>query len=201
MTGAVWQKVFGDVSAPEYTPFKVLKSQWSSIDKTAQYIFSLDETELDHTWLIQLRERTLTKLNLILNRSYEYFPPDDYREVAELIVLVPGGTLPRAEFTFSQPGAISNARWMAVGIYAIKIFIFQYQFDYDDAERDKLLRVVMFISMLYTRIWMASTIAADSPSYNLQLYHDLLQYQVEYLQLRDDGSAEICHCSEYCTPA
>ena len=187
MTGAVWQKVFGDVSAPEYTPFKVLKSQWSSIDKTAQYIFSLDETELDHTWLIQLRERTLTKLNLKLNRSYEYFPPDDYREVAELIVLVPGGTLPRAEFTFSQPGAISNARWMAVGIYAIKIFIFQDQLDYDDAERDKLLRVVMFISMLYTRIWMASTIAADSPSYNLQLYHDLLQYQVEYLQLKDVG--------------
>ena len=199
MIGAVWQKVFGDVSAPEYTPFKVLKSLWSSIDKTAPYTLSLDETEPDHTWLIQLRERTLTELNLILNRGNEYLPRDDYREVAELTVLVLGGTLPRAGFTFSQPGAISKARWMAVNIYAIKMFMFQDQLGYDDAERDKLLRVVTFISMLYTRVWMASTRAADAPSYDLQLYHDLLQYQDQDPEIAEAALGKLMNHQWYLT--
>ena len=37
---------------------------------------------------------------------------------------------------------------MAVSIYAIKMFMFQDQLGYDDAERDKLLQVLTIIPIL-----------------------------------------------------
>ena len=175
--GAVWQKLFDEVKGPDNKFFKDFKSQWPAIDKSSYFILELDDSDPDHEWLIQLKSRTLCDLRAILEREQEYLPRSDYREVAELTMMVLGEAPPRKGFQFSYPGAISQARWMAVNIYTLKMFMFQDQLGYSDEVREKLLRAVMYIALIYTRAWMSSVRAAEAPLNDLQLYKDLLLYQ------------------------
>ena len=197
--GAVWQELLGEVKGPDNTMFKHLRAQWSSIDKTEPFILTLDESDPDHQWLIELRTRTLTDLRAILGREQEYLPRADYREVAELTMVVLGETPPRAGFQFSYPGAISQARWMAVNIYTLKMFMFQDQLGYSEEVREKLLRVVMYISLLYTRMWMSSVRPADAPSNDLQLYKDLLQYEEHDAEVAAVARAKLSNHKWYLT--
>ena len=197
--GAVWQELLGEVKGPDNTMFKHLRAQWSSIDKTEPFILTLDESDPDHQWLIELRTRTLTDLRAILGREQEYLPRADYREVAELTMVVLGETPPRAGFQFSYPGAISQARWMAVNIYTLKMFMFQDQLGYSQEVREKLLRVVMYISLLYARMWMSSVRPADAPSNDLQLYKDLLQYEEHDAEVAAVARAKLSNHKWYLT--
>ena len=97
----------------------------------------------DHQWLIELKTRTLSDLRTILGREQEYLLRADYREVAELTMVVLGETPPRVGFQYDYPGAISQARWMAVNIYTLKMLMFQDQLGYSVEVRAKLLRLVM----------------------------------------------------------
>ena len=48
-------------------------------------------------------------------------PRDDYLEFVELCTVSPRGELEAHPVTFTRPGAIHKARWMAKLIYSIKI--------------------------------------------------------------------------------
>ena len=94
----MWQELFDEVKGPDNAWFKDFKSQWPGVDKNSYFILELDESDPDHQWLIQLRSRTLCELRAILEREQEYLPRADYREVAELTMLVLGEAPPRAGF-------------------------------------------------------------------------------------------------------
>ena len=74
----------------------------------------------------------LSDLRAILEREQEYLAQADYREVAELTMMVLGNAPLRNGFQFSYPGAISQASWMDVNIYTLKMFMFQDQLDYSE---------------------------------------------------------------------
>ena len=175
--GAVWEKLFGEVKGPDNPYFKALRKEWQSIDHTDHLEMSLDVDEPDHHWLMELKERTLAELHTVLSRPSEFLPRGDYRELAELTMVVLGATPPRESFQFSYPGAVHQARWMAVVLYALKMFIFQDQMGYDEETREKLLRMTMFTSLLYSSAWLTCTKAADAPANDLRLYQDLLKFK------------------------
>ena len=48
----------------------------------------------------------------------------DYRELAEIALVMLGGFLPGGKMNWKKPGAIHKARFMALGICGLKLFTF-----------------------------------------------------------------------------
>ncbi len=103
-------------------------------------------------------------------------PRADYKEMAELTVIVLGGTPPHG-IHWSRPGAIHQARWMARNFYSMKMLMFCDQLEYDAEIVAKLERLNIFLALFYTLMWMMSTSAAVAPVNDLQLIQDMLRYK------------------------
>ena len=86
----------------------------------------------------------------------ENLPRADYREVAELTIIALGDIPPRG-IHWSRPGAIHQARWMARNLYALKMFLFAENLNYDRQVNRKLQRIVTFLTLFYIPRWMFAT--------------------------------------------
>ena len=73
---------------------------------------------------------------------------DDYRELLEICVVTLSG-VPKRGIRFSRPGALHRARWMAKGIYAVKVFLFTGQFRLTAAEAQGVRRCALFVVRTY----------------------------------------------------
>ncbi|XP_042208413.1 uncharacterized protein LOC121856780, partial [Homarus americanus] len=103
---AAASNIFGKTSAPTDPLFQTLKKRWSQLDHS-QYL-RLDIANLPESdWLSHLRHRTVSYLLTVTEWARE-----DYREAAELTLLVLGVNHPRGTH-FLRPGACHHARWMA----------------------------------------------------------------------------------------
>ncbi|KAK8396598.1 hypothetical protein O3P69_004938 [Scylla paramamosain] len=76
-------------------------------------------------------------------------PRADYKEMAELTVIVLGRTPPRG-IHWSRPGAIHQARGMARNLYSMKMLMFCDQLKYDEETVTKLERLNIFLALFYT---------------------------------------------------
>lgn len=74
---------------------------------------------------------------------------DDYKELLELSIFVMDDSY--FDISFKKPGCISNARFMAKALYAIKAFIFQEEMGLTSEEIDKRKKLTIFISHIYTQ--------------------------------------------------
>lgn len=77
-----------------------------------------------------------------------------------------GGTLdtlstPESDYTFSPPGADHRARWMAKGIYTLKIFAFRDQFKLTAHEIQASRQICLFTVIIYVKAWFSAPVAAD----------------------------------------
>jgi hypothetical protein len=128
-----------------------------------------------HTrWLKELKKNTEETLVQIL--ASQNTPRADYREIAELTVIVLGGIPPRG-IHWSRPGAIHQARWMARNIYSMKMFMFAGHLEYSVQTQSKLARMNTFLALFYTPRWMSAASAADAPVHDLSLIQDMLRYK------------------------
>ncbi|KAG0717582.1 hypothetical protein GWK47_054119 [Chionoecetes opilio] len=125
-------------------------------------------------WLNKKKKECKEILQRIL-RS-EKPPRADYREMAELTLIVLGDTPPRG-IHWSRPGAIHQARWMARNLYSMKMFMFAEQLEYDEETVVKLERLNLFLGLFYTPMWMSSTLAADAPANDLQFMKDMMKFK------------------------
>ena len=169
--GSVWTLLFGEVKQPTNPIFKNVKDLWPSIDKDLANVMDLS---INGPWPEALRARTLSLLMDILQK--EHTPRADYRQVAELTIILLGGTPPRG-IRWLSPGAIHQARWMAINIYAMKMFLFHPQFGYDEDFVHNLTRLNVFLSLFYVPAWMTATRAADAPVTDLALVQDMIRYK------------------------
>jgi hypothetical protein len=119
-------------------------------------------------------------LHTVLTKSDESnhpgkLPRDDYRECAELTLILLGEVPPRGVH-WMKPGAYHHARWMSTVIYAAKMYAFGNQLQYDQVKIDKLHRICLFNALIYIRAWLSATSARDAPVNDLQLWNDLNKY-------------------------
>ncbi|KAG7171644.1 hypothetical protein Hamer_G014784 [Homarus americanus] len=153
---ATASNIFGKTSAPTDPLFQTLKKRWSQLDHS-QYL-RLDIANLPESdWLSHLRHRTVSYLLTVTEWARE-----DYREAAELTLLVLGVNPPRGTH-FLRPGACHHARWMAKIIYYLKIYMFSHQLEL--------------------------SIAEDAPVNDLQLHHELLRYRAVDCEVADAALA------------
>ncbi|KAG7156415.1 hypothetical protein Hamer_G006168 [Homarus americanus] len=179
---AAASNIFGKTSAPTDPLFQTLKKRWSQLDHS-QYL-RLDIANLPESdWLNHLRHRTVSYLLTVTEWARE-----DYREAAELTLLVLGVNPPRGTH-FLRPGACHHARWMAKIIYYLKIYMFSHQLELSSDLCVKLQRMAIFVSLLYTPAWLKSPVAEDAPVNDLQLHHELLRYRAVDCEVADAALA------------
>lgn len=168
----MWKSQFGKINAPENPMFKEVHDRWPSIDKTSPRVLDIAECS---EWLQQKRLDALDELRLILSRDREFLPRDDYRELAELAMMVLGEAPPRGVH-LSVPGACHQARWMAQNLYLFKMYMFQDQLGYSTGERAKIEKMVIFNAIFYVPYWFRCSSAVDAAINDLRFIQDMTEF-------------------------
>ena len=155
IVGSVWDTLFGKVKSPENPFFKKLRDIGSNVSSDDYQCI-----KASNRWLHGLKDQTEQLLRSILT-SVNILRAD-YREVAELTIIMLGGIPPRG-IQWSRLGAIHQARWMAQNLYSMKMFLFADYLKYDEEMKQKLKRMVRFLAFFFTRRWMFASYAAGAP--------------------------------------
>ena len=102
-------------------------------------------------------------------------PRDDYRECLELVLVALGARPESDNYNFKLPGAFHKARWMALVLYTIKIFLFREQLGKSPAEKKKLESFEFFVCFVYIEHWVLCTRASDASIMDLRLFQHMVQ--------------------------
>lgn len=103
-------------------------------------------------------------------------PRSDYKEFLGLSIIFLGGKL--TNFKFARPGATSHARWMAKGIYALKIYLFRDQFIFNNDELIGIRDICIFIVNMYLDAWFQSTNGVVAPNNDLNFIKKSIAYAI-----------------------
>src|SRR5215469_1463036 len=87
-------------------------------------------------------------IDLLRNNLENQQPREDYREFLELALIFVGES-PAHGVSFCVPGAAHHARWMAKGIYCLKIFLFRGQFSMSLQDENAICDICSFLVSLY----------------------------------------------------
>lgn len=166
----VFDTKFGKTSAPGVLIFDRFKDRWETI-KTKAYTAGVENDEVAK-WIpvakqIEMRDFCKAQLN-------ENQPRHDYREFLQLIILFLGEDL--GEYLFRLPGPISHARWMAKGIYSLKMFLYRKHFKMTARELNALRDVCIFIVLRYAKAWFRSDRAEEAPNQDLNFMKSIAEY-------------------------
>jgi hypothetical protein len=189
----VWETLFGKDQGPSYTAFKELKTTWDKLEMTSFHCLSLTPP-----WLVKKKVDVCAYLAGLLSVNI-HMPRDDYKEMVQLTLIVLGQN-PTSGVTFHKPGAIHKARWMAVALYGMKMFLFREQLQYSEEQCSKLHRFVQFITLFYVPSWMKCTLAADAPANDLALGKDIGKYKDMDLDVGQAAFAALSRHTWYLCP-
>ena len=169
---AVHKELFGPSSGPDNMDYiKFRDSVWSNIKTDANH----KTLQFKDRCLKSRMQSSIQALQRILSIP-EYLPRDDYRECAELMLILLGETPPRGK-RWLKPGAVHQAGWMPSVLYPAKMYSFSTQAGYDKEMIDKLEALCKFNALFYVPKWLASSVGSDAPYNDLELWHDLQEYQ------------------------
>lgn len=167
-------------SGPEVQLFERFAKVWKSLDQTAFQNGVEDEIVGSK---IPPDEQAAIR-NYCNQQLKERHPRNDYREFLQLVAVFLGETHCGS---FRSPGATSNARWMAKGIYSLKIFLFRNHFTLTARELSGLRDVCIFLARIYIRAWIGCTNPINAPNQDFNFIRD----SIEYAQIDAPVSAAI----------
>ena len=179
-------KVVGYDPSPDVLMFKRMKDVFPTIDTTGDFMmFDVD----NKNELIELFTNILTKENV----NGELFVRQDYRELAEISLVMVGGELPEGRLIkWRAPGAAHKARFMAFALCSLKILAFSHlqevrnrcfskkinkQLVFEEETLQNLWRWGQFAVKFYVPQFLLASLGRDAPSNDLNLYQALLQYR------------------------
>lgn len=137
----------GTSTASQPDIFRKFQNGWSKLDKQKH---SLEDDNFGN------KIRNTDQISKFLFEQLKNLQPrDDYKEFIQLC-LICLGSLPREKITFKVPGAIHHARWMAKGIYCLKIYLFRDQFPVTDSEVKGIKNICLFIINIYIKAWFTA---------------------------------------------
>lgn len=169
----LFQMLFGSSNSPNVGIFEKFKQQWATIDEKKYEPLEIKKNPI----LNKLKQETIFFLKNILTNHRQNFIRNDYRELAELCLLILGETSCLAKF--KMPGPYHHARWMAKIIYSFKICLFKNQLTevIDKENIMKFEKFSLFVSLVYVKPWLESTCASDAPFNDLQLLKSIKKYE------------------------
>ena len=170
-----YMKIWGfKTTSPKEPLCERLRKEWEDIKDQVDYsqLQMFDVSSLPES-LRPLAEQTLDFCLTEYQRGS--FPRGDYKELLELSIICLGGDV--AKFQFRLPGAVHHARWMAKGIYFLKIYLLGDLFAMKDSEKENVRRQVTFVLLVYIRFWFRTPLSTAAPRVDLELYHDVIKYR------------------------
>lgn len=175
---AVWKELFGETSSPDTPEFKDFQQHWGSLAQRSTFkTLDIRDRRLKRQQEVVVAFfREQLSLSESDDVSEDTMPRDDYRESAELMLILLGEEPPRGVH-WLQPGAFSHARWMATILYSAKMYAFGELLNYDQGKMDKLRRICLFNALFYVKAWLSACSAADASVNDLQLWNDLIWYK------------------------
>ena len=183
-----WILLFGVDNSPEWSDFGLFQKMAPYIRKEEMILLTVSPgLEQD------LKEKSVELLTKLLKEpnKKKQFPTDSYRQMVELTLAVLGAEVPGG-FKFRKPGAFHKARFMANVIYGSQMFLLQHltmdeekmeldnvtmEIEFDDEYKASLSRFVKFSSLVYVPYFMLSSIGADAPFNDLELFKLLNKYK------------------------
>jgi hypothetical protein len=175
---AVFDQFFQS-SGPQIGIFRRFKEHWKLIDTTQYSSIETSDIEVkseltvvERVWINQKKKNMSEFLRNQL--SLKNKPRKDYLELIQLTLITLGENYDVTHF--SPPGAYHRARWMAKGIYCLKIYLFRRQFKLTAYELQGLRRICLFIITIYAKIWLKAPNSSDAPYNDLCLLQTLESY-------------------------
>ena len=159
----VFFSVFGKSGSPETGLFNRFKLGWDKLNPEA-YVSASDDL-FDSPFLKNLRTDMLQYLPQALEQQH---PRDDYKEFLELSLLFLGYGFNGDGIALRAPGPTHHARWMAKGIYVLKIFLLRTQFKLTPSESKKVAQLALFISLVYVKYWNEAPLGIKAPYNDIQ---------------------------------
>ncbi|CAB0013938.1 unnamed protein product [Nesidiocoris tenuis] len=86
------------------------------------------------------------------------------------------GGIPKNGINFMAPAGLHRARWMAKGIYAIKVYMFRGEFKMTKKEEVAITELCMFVVSIYVYHWFQAPSCRFAPRNDLKLLKDLKAY-------------------------
>ena len=189
-------KVVGYDPSPDVLMFKRMKEVFSSLDTSGSFMmFDVDNKDE----LIELYTNILTKENV----NGELFVRQDYRELAEIALVMVGGELPGGRvIKWRPPGAAHKARFMAFGLCSLKILAFSHlqevrnrcfskkidkKLVFEEGTLQNLWRWGQYAVKFYVPQFLLASLGRDAPSNDLNLFKSLLQYREVDRELADSA--------------
>ena len=105
----------------------------------------------------------------------KFHPRDDYRECLHLTLILLGHC--PENYKFKVPGPYHKARFMAVIIYILKIYLFRIQLGFSEADIAKMKTLVEFIIFHYLEYWFVCQSAKNVQYLDLKFYKSMLTCQ------------------------
>ncbi|XP_044590570.1 uncharacterized protein LOC123269107 [Cotesia glomerata] len=164
-------------TGPNVPIFNRFKGFWNKIDKS-KFKAGIEDTAVDQA----LSDITDEILGFIGEYLQKYHPRSDYREFLELSSVFLG-IVPKENFSFKSPGAMSHARWMSKAIYCLKIFIFREEFKLTTYEINSLREICKFIITNYITAWFTSSSATLAAQHDLIFMQKLIRYKAVNLAI------------------
>lgn len=165
-----FRSTFGQIEATTVTIFDQLKLEWPQIKEYGYRYRPCDPEMLN---LRRLRALYHDARDTLTAHSKSKFIRDDYAELNDLCLKFLGI---ETEKQFMVPGSVSKARWMAKGLYAIKMYLFRDQLDLDEEFEAGLLEFSLFVVLVYTKFWNRSSVAVDAAVNDLSMLKDLEKF-------------------------
>ena len=172
---AIHKELFGNTSGPDNVQFTEFRDAiWRNINTKQPFKTLCIKDQV----LNRRREVVINSLKRILSvpDRKNSLPRDDYRECAELMLMILRET-PERGSQWMHPGATHHARWMPSILFPAKMFAFSEQAGYDSSMIEKLEALCMFNSLFYVDKWLKASVGADAPYNDLELWHDLNEYR------------------------
>lgn len=148
--------------------FKLINENWLKIDLTTFATLKYAKEKYKTKQFVTLKNNSLEFLTTNLEKgSFR----GDYSEAMALSLLFLGGKI--ENYTFKAPQSMSKARWMSRLIYALKLYLFQSQFDLSEEEIDNLETFCVFGSVFYIKNWIRTPFLREAGNDDLAFYNNM----------------------------
>ncbi|BET01714.1 Flavin containing amine oxidoreductase [Nesidiocoris tenuis] len=169
MLEAVVLKSLGPSSGPDILLFVRFRKAWPSLNKEGFKV-------ADDPILQKIGSRYVELVLSFAEKQLDVFQPrDDYKELLTLVIMFLGG-IPKNGINFMAPAGLHRARWMAKGIYAIKVYMFRGEFKMTKKEEVAITELCMFVVSIYVYHWFQAPSCRFAPRNDLKLLKDLKAY-------------------------
>ena len=181
---ACWYSIFEADLSPDCKFFAHIKEVWSTLDTSSgATITTLSPDAQSKREVMDFYRELLLRRN----KKEEVMIRDDYRELAELAVILVGETPPSGRITWKKQGACNKARFCAFGIYSMKALAFSEQLELDIETIEGLRQVCSFLVLIYILHFLSSSIGCDSAVNDISLFKKLFAYKSVDSRLADEA--------------